>query len=115
MREVVVNSPTRYPGTVLNEANSQPAGGACVAAFDPNDASIPGGLRGSTTVASNGTYFIPQSTPGDYKVTFTSPQSGCGSGPISIQQEWYDDKASHATADLVHVDAGQTTADRMLR
>ena len=108
--EVVVNSQSGISGTVLNEANSQPAAGACVAAFDPNDASIPGGLRGFTTVAANGTYFIPQSTPGDYKVTFASPQSGCGSGPISIQQEWYDDKAGHATADLVTVNAGQTTA-----
>jgi hypothetical protein len=33
-------------GTVLNEANSQAAAGACVAAFDPNDASTPGGVRG---------------------------------------------------------------------
>ena len=94
-------------GTVFDGAT--PATGACVAAFDPNDASIPGGLRGFTTVAADGTYFIAQSTPGDYKVTFASPQNGCGSGPISIQQEWYADKASHATADLVHVDGTNAT------
>ena len=107
--EVVVNSQSGISGTVLNEANGQPAAGACVAAFDPNDSSVPGGVRGITTVAANGTYFIAQNNPGDYKVTFTSPQSGCGSGGINIQQEWYDNKGSHAAADLVHVNAGQTT------
>ncbi|MFI5122355.1 MAG: Ig-like domain-containing protein, partial [Vicinamibacteria bacterium] len=95
-------------GTVIDDGDLTGVQGACVAAFDPANPAIPGGVRGFTTTNASGAYSIGSLASGDYKVTFATPQNGCGSGPVSLVQEWYQDKADFASADLVTVGAGTT-------
>jgi hypothetical protein len=94
-------------GTVLNQ-NDQPATGVCVAAFLPG-ALQPSGFSAFTTVSPIGSYFLSLPNPGSYEVVFTSPLGPCGSGPLTVTEEWYDDQPSRGNATPVPVDGTNTT------
>ena len=58
------------------------------------------------TVSRNGTYRIANLASGQYEVAFTG---GCGFG-VNWAQQWFRGQPAPATADIVNVTAGRTTA-----
>jgi hypothetical protein len=88
-------------GTVVNTSSS-PMGGVCVSASDPGSASTV-----STSVTSpDGTYTLQGLATSSYDVEFDPT---CGGYPSDPGVQWYNGKASQATANAVSVTAGSTT------
>jgi hypothetical protein len=79
-----------------------------VGAFLPG-ASYPFSASAFATVDPSGHYFLNLPSANSYQVAFSSPIGPCGSGPISIQQEWYDNTTDRNSATLVAVDGTHTT------
>ncbi|MGZ6711199.1 MAG: carboxypeptidase regulatory-like domain-containing protein [Solirubrobacteraceae bacterium] len=88
----------RITGTVTDAVTGSPVANECVSASGQNSSA------GALTDAS-GHYTLTGLGTGDYTVRFTS----CG-GTGNYAPQYYDDKPSAATADLVAVAAGNTTS-----
>ncbi|HYH58054.1 MAG TPA: Ig-like domain-containing protein [Thermoleophilaceae bacterium] len=75
--------------------------GICVAAHNPADATIPGGVTSFTTTDAGGLYTLTVAS-GSHKVSFSS-SAGCATPPHVIVTEFYDDAPDHASATAVAV------------
>jgi uncharacterized surface anchored protein len=87
-------------GTVTDSATHTALAGACVTVYDSG-----GGVAGSAQTDSSGAYTISALPTGSYRVGFAS---GCGAS--NYEPQFYNDKASLASADPVTVTDGTTTS-----
>ena len=90
-------------GTVTVSSDLPDFSGICVDAFAQGDFLSP---SGSTTTASDGSYSLTNLAPGNYDVEFSA---GCGISE-NVGQQWYNNKASQSSANVVAVTAGGSTS-----
>ncbi len=93
-------------GTVLGGLAARPQAGACVVAV-PAGANIPSFVYRAAISGSGGSYRVSDLAPGAYDVYFGDPF--CFDGASGYAAQWYDAKASQATATAVIVKASEQT------